>query len=234
MRYHFVGPCVPDCLRAFLWPLQSHLHQGKSVCHLIPEGHDSTATGAPLTGHFRLIWPMWRNRDEKVTYIVLPSLLSPSAQTALGREICITKGLSWHTLVGVIVRAAVSRTADLEPVAGSAAAGAMGKAWVSEGKCHQFHRVGRRNTQTILREAINAPSVSGRLRHCELRQPQDGTKCLTERKSCCVSLVVMAMTSFLRGTDLNLRGSHWLIQFSKDTPHSCSRNVVSCIQRRGD
>jgi len=32
------------------------------------------------------------------------------------------------------VRAAVSHTADIKPVAGSAAAGAMGKAWASGGK----------------------------------------------------------------------------------------------------
>ena len=45
-------------------------------------------------------------------------------------------------VAGVIVRAPVSHIADLKPVAGSPAAGAMGKAWVLEGKCHLFHSVG--------------------------------------------------------------------------------------------
>lgn len=85
-----------------------------------------------------------------MTYIVLPSLLSPSAQMALGGEICITKGLSWHTLAGVVVRAPVGNTADLKPVTGSSAVGAVGKAWVLEGKCHECQSVGQRRTQTIL------------------------------------------------------------------------------------
>ena len=131
------------------------------------------------------------NRDKIVTYIVLPSLLSPSAQTVLGGEICITKGLSWHTLARVIVRAPVSHTADLKPVAGSSAVGAMGKAWVLEGKCRKFHSVGWWNTQTIPQEVINAPSVNGCLWHCELQPtPTAGQT----GQSVLVSLVSMVMT----------------------------------------
>lgn len=131
-----------------------------------------------------------------MTYIVLPSRLHPQ-QTAAGWEISITKGLSWHTLAVVVVRAPVSHTADLKPLAvSSPAPGAMGKAWVLEGKCHKFHSVGRRNAQTILQEAINAPSVSVRLWHFEPCQPQD--KWLKDERSCSPTAASMIMTSFRR------------------------------------
>lgn len=81
------------------------------------------------------------------------------------------------------MRAPVSHIADLKPAAGSSAEEAVGKAWVLEGKCHQCHSVGQRNTQTMRREAINTPSVSGRLRHRDLRRAWDETKCLIEGRS---------------------------------------------------
>lgn len=92
---------VPDSLCA-LW---------SSLDQVVVWAQKSTATGVLLTWHFSLIWQMWRNRDKIATYIVLPSLLSNSSQMTLDGEICITKGLSWHTLARVIVRAPVSHTA---------------------------------------------------------------------------------------------------------------------------
>lgn len=69
--------------------------------------------------------------------------------------------------------------------------------------------------RVFLREVINAPSVSCRLWHCELRQPQDQTKCLIDRETCSMSLLVMTMTSLLRGTDVNLRDFSFG-EFTKD------------------
>lgn len=149
------------------------------------------------------------NRDKILTYIVLPSLLSPAAQTAIGRKICITKGLSWHTLAEVIVRAPVGHTAgEKKPSGGQLRSGGYGKSLGVGGKMPLMSLCGlERHAHYFLRAAINAPSVSSRLWHCELRQPQDRTKCLLVRKSCSVSLVVTLMTSFLRRTDPSLRCS---------------------------
>lgn len=82
--------------------------------------------------------------------------------------------------------------------------------------------------QTILRYVINASTVSARLWHCELCQPEDGTKCLFDSKTCSVSLVVIMMTSLCGGAVVNLRGLrgfHIMINFTKDVVHLCSRNT---------
>lgn len=87
------------------------------------------------------------------------------------------------------MRAPVSHSADLKLMAGSsAAAGAMGKAWVLEGKCHQFHCVGRRNTQTIF-EKWSTLLLSAAVCGIVISANRRGTKCLIERKSCSVALV---------------------------------------------